>query len=46
VRAGCPEWFVQSPGTDRDFGGKRFGDTGYSREELVAEPRSEFPKFV
>jgi hypothetical protein len=27
---------------DRDFGGKRFGDTGYAREELVAElaPRS------
>ena len=27
---------------DRDFGAKRFGDTGYSREELVAELGSAF----
>jgi antirestriction protein ArdC len=27
---------------NRDFGGRRFGDTGYAREELVAELGSAF----
>jgi antirestriction protein ArdC len=35
-------WTAQSSRLNRDFGGKRFGDTGYAREELVAELGSAF----
>ncbi|TIW01739.1 MAG: antirestriction protein, partial [Mesorhizobium sp.] len=30
-------WTRHATRLDRDLGGKRFGDDGYSREELVAE---------
>ncbi len=30
-------WTKHPSRLNRDFGGKRFGDTGYAREELVAE---------
>jgi antirestriction protein ArdC len=35
-------WTKHSTRLDRDFGGKRFGDTGYAREELVAELGAAF----
>lgn len=35
-------WTSHKTRLDRDFGGKRFGDTGYSREELVAELGAAF----
>jgi antirestriction protein ArdC len=30
-------WTAHPNRLNRDFGGRRFGDTGYVREELVAE---------
>jgi antirestriction protein ArdC len=30
-------WTAHPSRLNRDFGGQRFGDTGYAREELVAE---------
>jgi len=35
-------WTKHPSRLDRDFGGKRFGDTGYAREELVAELGAAF----
>jgi antirestriction protein ArdC len=35
-------WTKHQTRLDRDFGGKRFGDTGYAREELVAELGAAF----
>ena len=35
-------WTKHPNRLDRDFGGKRFGDTGYAREELVAELGAAF----
>ena len=35
-------WTSHSHRLSRDFGGKRFGDTGYAREELVAEMGAGF----
>ena len=35
-------WTSQTQRVGRDFGGKRFGDTGYAREELVAEVGAAF----
>jgi len=35
-------WTSHSQRLARDFGGKRFGDTGYAREELVAELGAAF----
>jgi antirestriction protein ArdC len=35
-------WTKHPTRLDRDFGGKRFGDTGYAREELVAELGAAF----
>jgi antirestriction protein ArdC len=35
-------WTRHSTRLDRDFGRKRFGDTGYAREELVAELGAAF----
>jgi antirestriction protein ArdC len=35
-------WTKHPARLDRDFGGKRFGDTGYAREELVAELGAAF----
>ncbi len=35
-------WTSHKMRLGRDFGGKRFGDTGYSREELVAELGAAF----
>lgn len=35
-------WTKHQSRLDRDFGGKRFGDTGYAREELVAELGAAF----
>jgi len=31
-----------NPGSERDFEGKRFGDKGYAREELVAKMGEAF----
>jgi len=42
---GCHElchWTKAPHRLNRDFGGKRFGDTGYAREELVAELGAAF----
>src|SRR2546428_1780760 len=35
-------WTKHPSRLDRDFGRKRFGDTGYAREELVAELGAAF----
>ena len=35
-------WTKHPSRLNRDFGGKRFGDTGYAREELVAELGAAF----
>lgn len=35
-------WTKTAPRMNRDFGGKRFGDDGYSMEELVAELGAAF----
>ena len=35
-------WTKHPTRLDRDFDGKRFGDTGYAREELVAELGAAF----
>jgi antirestriction protein ArdC len=35
-------WTAHSSRLNRDFGGQRFGDTGYAREELVAELGAAF----
>lgn len=35
-------WTGHASRTSRDFGAKKFGDTGYAREELVAELGSAF----
>ncbi len=35
-------WTRHKARLDRDFGGKRFGDSGYAREELVAELGAAF----
>jgi antirestriction protein ArdC len=35
-------WTKHPSRLDRDFGGKRFGDTGYARQELVAELGAAF----
>jgi antirestriction protein ArdC len=35
-------WTAHPNRLNRDFGGRRFGDTGYAREELVAELGSAF----
>jgi len=35
-------WTKHATRLDRDFGGTRFGDTGYAREELVAELGAAF----
>ena len=35
-------WRTHPSRLDRAFGGKRFGDTGYAREELVAELDAAF----
>jgi antirestriction protein ArdC len=35
-------WTAHPTRLNRDFGGRRFGDTGYAREELVAELGSAF----
>jgi antirestriction protein ArdC len=35
-------WTAHPTGLNREFGGQRFGDTGYAREELVAELGSAF----
>src|SRR3989475_6760185 len=35
-------WTKHPSRLDRDFGGERFGDTGYAREELVAELGAAF----
>lgn len=38
----CTHWTRHPTRLDRDFGGKRWGDEGYAREELVAELGAAF----
>ena len=38
----CCHWTKHETRLNRDFGGTRFGDTGYAREELVAELGAAF----